>query len=341
MKLTREQILTLQGCYAVNSPQYKLCDMALSTLPAPATLPLSEGPSTQMVYPSPATEREADADEAEGVAEPGPLKWQCDKGHRYTSPSIPCPVCNPPAPVEGELRQALKNVVDGNDLAHTRGEDMHDWPTSPFRRQAIAALSTLPRPASQPDRVERWKDALTTKPSSVGDSRKIVWLRDQDGMEWWGVRYWNEQEGAWWISGTNGGSAESATVLYWMDGPLAPAALSTLDPVPTAGGVEALREAWPDVLTILQEYARKNPIWSDLEHGKQDPCGVHALLARLSTLPAPVEGALLDVEVSTRIQNECHTGDEEQDHVHADRIMSKAIGALTEKAFDEVERWYA
>jgi hypothetical protein len=48
------------------------------------------------------------------------------------------------------LEKALRDVVDGNDLACTRHHDIgKNWPNSDFRRQAIAALAPQPtEPAS-------------------------------------------------------------------------------------------------------------------------------------------------------------------------------------------------
>ena len=40
-----------------------------------------------------------------------------------------------------ELVEALKNVVDGNDLAFARNHNISTWDESAFRKQAIAALA--------------------------------------------------------------------------------------------------------------------------------------------------------------------------------------------------------
>lgn len=42
---------------------------------------------------------------------------------------------------EAKLREALKAVVDGNDLAAERGQRMDSWNGSVIRRQARAALA--------------------------------------------------------------------------------------------------------------------------------------------------------------------------------------------------------
>jgi len=39
------------------------------------------------------------------------------------------------------LLTALNNVVDGNDLAHSRQQTLHGWPESTFRKQARAAIA--------------------------------------------------------------------------------------------------------------------------------------------------------------------------------------------------------
>ena len=39
------------------------------------------------------------------------------------------------------LRDALQNVVDGNDLALEYGQSIENWRDSAFRKQAIAALA--------------------------------------------------------------------------------------------------------------------------------------------------------------------------------------------------------
>ena len=52
----------------------------------------------------------------------------------------------------------------------------------------------------------------------VGDCRKIVWMRDKDEMEWWGVRAYNHAEGYW----QSNSREESSTVLFWMETPHSP-----------------------------------------------------------------------------------------------------------------------
>ena len=47
-----------------------------------------------------------------------------------------------------------------------------------------------------------------------GDCRKLVSLR-QDGMEWVGIRAWNQKEHRWY----NGNDPERADILGWMDLP--------------------------------------------------------------------------------------------------------------------------
>lgn len=101
--------------------------------------------------PAPATEREACEDEADSVVT-GPLKWQCDKGHRYTSPSIPCPVCNPPAPVEGALTaESIKQTLDTAEQILAEDRDPKRWYKMEIPRVIALcrmALSTLDRPES-------------------------------------------------------------------------------------------------------------------------------------------------------------------------------------------------
>jgi len=42
---------------------------------------------------------------------------------------------------EAKLREALKAVVNGNDIAAERNHSIEAWPGSPIRRQACAALA--------------------------------------------------------------------------------------------------------------------------------------------------------------------------------------------------------
>jgi hypothetical protein len=62
-----------------------------------------------------------------------------------------------------------------------------------------------------------WKDAIGGKPAPVGDCRKIVWIQNREGMEWWGIRAWSGEE---WLN--NGYPSTSETVLYYMEGPTSP-----------------------------------------------------------------------------------------------------------------------
>jgi len=39
-----------------------------------------------------------------------------------------------------DLRKALQDVVNGNDLAHSRKQTLQSWPESHFRKQAVAVL---------------------------------------------------------------------------------------------------------------------------------------------------------------------------------------------------------
>jgi len=47
----------------------------------------------------------------------------------------------PPDAVRDALREALLNVVLGNDLALERNHDISNWRDSDFRKQALKALS--------------------------------------------------------------------------------------------------------------------------------------------------------------------------------------------------------
>jgi hypothetical protein len=42
---------------------------------------------------------------------------------------------------EAEMKKALRDVCDGNDLAVERGQDLSSWPESDFRRRARALLA--------------------------------------------------------------------------------------------------------------------------------------------------------------------------------------------------------
>ena len=52
-----------------------------------------------------------------------------------------------------------------------------------------------------------------------------------------------------------------------------------------------------------------------------------------------------DKEWAKKIQNECHSGDEEVDHLIADDILCQILKergfSETVKAFDAVYKWYA
>jgi hypothetical protein len=52
----------------------------------------------------------------------------------------------------------------------------------------------------------------------IGDCRKIVWMQDKDGMEWWGVRAYNHADLCWQANSRE----ESSTVLFWMETPRSP-----------------------------------------------------------------------------------------------------------------------
>lgn len=45
--------------------------------------------------------------------------------------------------VISDLREALRAVVDGNDLAVSRGENWESWKTSPIRARAVELLSNV------------------------------------------------------------------------------------------------------------------------------------------------------------------------------------------------------
>jgi hypothetical protein len=64
-------------------------------------------------------------------------------------------------------------------------------------------------------RSDGWHKAEGHPPGVIGDCRKIVWLRDKDGMEWWGVRAYNHADLCWQANS----QVESATVLFWMETP--------------------------------------------------------------------------------------------------------------------------
>ena len=63
-----------------------------------------------------------------------------------------------------------------------------------------------------------WTKAQGNPPRSGGDSRKLVFLVDRDGMGWVGIRYYRQDLGLWFT----GSQEESATVTHWMDLPDAP-----------------------------------------------------------------------------------------------------------------------
>jgi hypothetical protein len=70
-------------------------------------------------------------------------------------------------------------------------------------------------------RSDGWHKAEGHPPPPVGDCRKIVWLSDGQ-MEWWGIRAYGNHGGTGYDSDycwMNNGAKESATVLFWMDGP--------------------------------------------------------------------------------------------------------------------------
>lgn len=64
----------------------------------------------------------------------------------------------------------------------------------------------------------KWNMAEGNPPRSGGDSRKLVFLVDKDGMGWIGIRYYRGDTMSWFT----GNSEESATVTHWMDLPDAP-----------------------------------------------------------------------------------------------------------------------
>ena len=79
-------------------------------------------------------------------------------------------------------------------------------------------LPTDRRPCPNCGRSDGWHYALGHPPLPVGDCRKIVWMRDKDEMEWWGVRAYNHAEGYW----QSNSREESSTVLFWMETPHSP-----------------------------------------------------------------------------------------------------------------------
>lgn len=52
-------------------------------------------------------------------------------------------------------------------------------------------------------------------PPEGGDCRKLVWLTDDGGMSWIGLRAWHFSESRWY----NGNEPERARVLCWQDLP--------------------------------------------------------------------------------------------------------------------------
>ena len=79
-------------------------------------------------------------------------------------------------------------------------------------------LPTDRRPCPNCGRSDGWHYAPGHAPLPVGDCRKIVWMRDKDEMEWWGVRAYNHAEGYW----QSNSREESSTVLFWMETPHSP-----------------------------------------------------------------------------------------------------------------------
>lgn len=91
-------------------------------------------------------------------------------------------------------------------------------PKPPAERVTVERKDPYAPPCSMCGRSDGWHTALGHPPAPVGDCRKIVWLRDKDGMEWWGVRAYNHSEGCWQANGT----VESSSVMFWMETPHSP-----------------------------------------------------------------------------------------------------------------------
>jgi hypothetical protein len=67
-----------------------------------------------------------------------------------------------------------------------------------------------------------WQKAQGNPPPPNGDSRKLVWIVDKDGMAWIGIRFWRGDMGEWYVNDRE----ESGTVTHWMDLPDPPPAES-------------------------------------------------------------------------------------------------------------------
>lgn len=65
----------------------------------------------------------------------------------------------------------------------------------------------------------KWNKYEGNAPSSAGDCRKLVWLVDNDGMGWVGIRAYHHGEGYWMVGNHR---EESANVTHWMDLPEPP-----------------------------------------------------------------------------------------------------------------------
>ena|SRR5579872_2525657 len=79
-----------------------------------------------------------------------------------------------------------------------------------------------------------WIVAQGNPPRSGGDSRKLVFLVDRDGMGWIGIRYYRQDLGLWY----SGSQEESATVTHWMDLPDAPSWVSHCGHVPHCSEID-------------------------------------------------------------------------------------------------------
>lgn len=54
---------------------------------------------------------------------------------------------------------------------------------------------------------------------------------------------------------------------------------------------------------------------------------------------------MTDTEAAERIKRECHSNDQEADHINADGILLELLQSLgfeeTVKAWNDVDKWYA
>ena len=117
--------------------------------------------------------------------------------------------------------EKLRGARCMESLGHLRDQQAKPWyKPHIFRSSEMTGKSKETR--REKPLVLPWTVAEGNPPPPVGDQRKLVVLTDKDGMSWIGIRYWNGQEGCWWISGASGGGQESAHVSHWMDLPEMP-----------------------------------------------------------------------------------------------------------------------